>query len=188
MDPNLMELIKLMDDRGLSVEQFTRLERSDGRPVPRGYNPASDIVNLLPPMLAASINDLEGAYPDEWTDAATGLLINQLLLFLYTELPGKDGNYSNIATKVSQQLRKLEEELPGTLGKLEHNMFYFSLVAYAIACKNGLREMPTMMGGNGVFRYFAMLGVWDKLKPETQEAVVKDLSEQNLWGATPDAE
>ena len=180
-------MVKLMDDRGLSVTQFTRVERTDGKPMAPSYNPASDIVNLFPAILSAAINDLEGSQANDTVDEITNALIRHILPLLYEEFPDKDGNYGRLATKLSQTLDRLESAHPCVMNELAHNFLYFALMSYAIACKNGLRSMPTAMGGNGVFRYFAMLGVWDKLSPETQNRVVNELAEQNLWGADPDA-
>jgi hypothetical protein len=182
----LRELIKLFDQRGLSVKQFTRIEPKEGTANPRWYTPAADIGNLFPCLLSVAINDLESEYKDEVVDGITEVMLKQILPALYKEMPDKEGDYSRVAAKVGDRLKYLYSEYPEAMRKVANRFLYFSLIAYAIAMKNGLREMPTVMGGNGVFRYFAMLAVWDHLKPETQKAVVEDLAEQNLWGANPD--
>ena len=187
MKDSLKELMKEFDERGLSTTKFTRLERQDGKPVPPWYTPAADIGNLFPCLLSVAINDLESEYPDEVVDAFSEIILKQVLPILYAEMPDKEGDYSRTAFKISERLKILYAEYPEAMRKVQDRFFFFSLLAYAIAMKNGLREMPTVMGGNGVFRYFAMLAVWDKLKPETQKAVVNDLAELNLWGADPDA-
>jgi len=184
---DIQKLIDLMDERGLSATKFTRVERTDNKPVAPVYNPASDIVNLFPCLLSVAINDLESTYPDELVDNVTGLVLKQLLPILYEEMPDKEGKYERAALKIMNKFRELDQENPQAFAQIAVNFLTNSLIAYAIATKHGLRSMPTVMGGNGVFRYFAMLSVWDKLTRETQEAVVKDLADQNLWGADPDA-
>lgn len=187
MYENLKKLVEELDSRALSATKFTRVERADGKPVPPWYTPAADIVNLFPCLLSVAINDLESEYPDEVVDTITNVILKQIVPLLYEEMPDKEGDYSKLAISLGSKLKQLYAEYPDAMRKVENRFLFFSLIAYAIGAKNGLREMPTVMGGNGVFRYFAMLAVWDKLSPETQKAVVNDLAEQNLWGANPDA-
>lgn len=187
MKKSLKDLIKLFDERGLSATKFTRIEPKEGTANPPWYTPAADIGNLFPCLLSVAINDLIGEYPEDTVDGITEILLKQVLPILYKDMPDKEGDYSRTAARISERLDHLYREYPEAMRKIEKQFLYFSLLAYAIAMKNGLREMPTVMGGNGVFRYFAMLAVWNKLKPETQKAVVTDLAEQNLWGANPDA-
>ena len=187
MRKSLKELINVMDFRGLSTTKFTRVERTDGKQIAPSYTPASDIVNLFPALLSAAINDLEGSEPDYKVDDIAAVFLKQLIPLLYEAMPDKEGNYGELVTKVSRKLKQLSEDYPEAIRNIEHNFLFFSLIAYAIGCKNGLRCMPSAMGGTGVFRYFAMLAVWDKLSEETQKAVVTELAEQNLWGADPDA-
>lgn len=187
MRKDLKHLIKVMDERGLSSTKFTRVERTDGKQMPPSYVPASDIVNLFPALLAAAINDLEGSMQDHQVDDIANLFLKSIIPALYEEMPDKEGNYGDLAIRVAKALRKLEEAYPDAVKSIEHNFLFFSLITYAVGAKNGLRCMPTAMGGNGVFRYFAMLAVWDKLSEGTQRAVVNELAEQNLWGADPDA-
>lgn len=187
MRPALEEMIKLMDERGLSTTKFTRVERADNKAIPRTYFPAADIVNLFPALLSAAINDLEANTDDLTVDHLANAILKQILPAMYEALPDKEGNYEKLALAVMRRLHGMFGAHPKEMSLVAYNYLMFSFIAYAIASKNGLREMPTVMGGDGVFRYFAMLAVWDKLKPETQEAVVKELAEQNLWGADPDA-
>lgn len=187
MRPALEEMIKMMDERGLSTTRFTRVERADNKAIPRTYFPAADIVNLFPAMLSAAINDLEADTDDVTVDLIANKMLKKLLPAMYEALPSKEGNYEKLATETIRILKSLLGAYPKEMNTVAYNYLMFSFIAYAIASKNGLREMPTVMGGDGVFRYFAMLAVWDKLKPETQKAVVEDLAEQNLWGADPDA-
>ena len=187
MKDSLKILVEEMDKRGLSATKFTRAERADGKPVPPWYAPAADIVNLFPCLLSVAINDLESEYPDEVVDDITNVILKQIIPILYEEMPDKEGDYSKVAFKIAEKLKYLYSEYPDAIQKIENRLMFFTFIAYAIASKNGLREMPTVMGGNGVFRYFAMLAVWDHLKPETQKAVVTDLAGENLWGANPDA-
>ena len=187
MRETLQELIKALDERGLSTTKFTRVERADNKAIPRSYVPAADFVNLFPAMLSAAINDLEGSADDATVDHMANAMLKSLLPAMYEAMPDKEGNYEKLAVEMMRRIRGLYEAHNREMTLIAHNYLLFSFIAYAIASKNGLREMPTVMGGDGVFRYFAMLAVWDKLKPETQEAVVKDLAEQNLWGADPDA-
>lgn len=187
MNKSVEELVKYLDERGLSTNKFTRIEATDGKPVPRTYIPAADIVNLFPALLSAAINDLEADYSDVLVDKISMMMLKRLLPYLYEKMPDKDGNYGELVMKVIDKLHVMWAERPEAMDRVAYNFLMFSLIAYAIACKNGLREMPTVMGGDGVFRYFAMLAVWDKLKPETQKAVWQDLKDQNLWGADPDA-
>ena len=183
----LDKFVEMLDERGLSATRFTRVERADDKNIAPTYNPASDIVNLFPALLSAAVNDLEGRYPNELVDNVSGLLLKQLLPTLYETFPDKEGKYEAAAVKIMNKFKEVGAQYPEAFTQLAYNFLSFSLVAYAIATKHGLRSMPTVMGGNGVFRYFAMLGVWDKLSPETQSAVVKELADQNLWGAEPDA-
>ena len=183
----LKELVKLMDERGLSSKAWTQVERVDGREQEPYYLPAADIVNLFPCLLSAAINDLEGSSPDSTVDTFSATLLKKLLPELYKELPEKDGNCEKIALRIDKAIKALGAKYPQELTDVAFNFLYFALVAYAIAVKHGFRSIPTVMGGNGVFRYFAMLGVWSKLSPETQKAVVKELADQDLWGADPDA-
>ena len=183
----LEEFIKLMDDRGLSPTRFTRAERADDKPVAPSYNPASDIVNLFPCLLSAAINDLEDRYPDNEVDDITEIILKRLIPALYEDMPDKDGKYERSALKIINTFKEVTDQNPQAFAQIAYNFLVFSLIAYAISTKHGLRSMPTVMGGNGVFRYFAMLAVWSKLSKETQEAVVKELAAQNLWGADPDA-
>ena len=183
----LEKFIKLLEDRGLAATQYTRVERTDDKPTAPAYNPASDIVNLFPCLLSAAINDLEDRYPDSTVDGITELMLKQLIPALYEEFPDKDGKYDRAAVKIINKFKAIGETYQEPFVQLMANFLMFSLIAYAIATKHGLRSMPTVMGGNGVFRYFALLVVWSKLNPETQEMVVKDLADQNLWGADPDA-
>ena len=181
------KFIEMMDERGLSATQYTRVERTDDKPVAPSYNPSSDILNLFPCLLSVAVNDLEDRYPDTTVDGISDLLLKQLLPVLYEEFPDKEGKYDRTAVKIINKFKEIAGQYPAAFSQLMCNFLLNSLIAYAIATKHGLRSMPTVMGGNGVFRYFAMLSVWSKLNPQTQEAVVKDLAEQNLWGADPDA-
>jgi len=187
MKESLKLLVEEMDKRGLSSTKFTRVERVDGKPVPPWYTPAADIVNLFPCILSVAINDLLSEYPEDVVDNITNVILKQIIPMLYEEMPDKEGDYSNLIGKVGEKLKDLYCEYPDAMRKVENRVTFFFYIAYAIAAKNGLREMPTVMGGNGVFRYFALMAIWDKLKPETQKAVVNDLAELNLWGANPDA-
>ena len=184
---DVKDLVAQMDERGLSATKWTRVERNDGKEQAPYYLPAADIANLFPCLLSAAINDLEGSAPDATVDNFSEVLLKQLLPALYEEMPGKDGNCEEIALTVDKALKKIGRHYPQEIGDVAYNFLYFALVAYAIAIKHGFRSVPTVMGGNGVFRYFAMLGVWSKLSPETQRAVVTELADQDLWGADPDA-
>ena len=176
----------MMEERGLSATKYTRGERTDGKEV-ASYNPASDIVNLFPCLLSVAVNDLEGSLPDETVDNVTELLLKQLIPTLYEEFPDKEGGYDRAALKIMNKFKEIDQTYPQAFAQIAVNFLMNALIAYAVATKHGLRSMPTVMGGNGVFRYFAMLSVWEKLTPETQERVVKELADQNLWGADPDA-
>ena len=180
-------LVAQMDERGMSATKWTRVERTDGMPQEPYYSPAADVVNLFPCLLSAAINDLEGSSPDATVDQFSEVILKELLPTLYAEEPGKDGNCDEIALAVDKALKKIGSKYPQEIADMAYNFLYFALVAYAIATKHGFRSMPVVMGGDGVFRYFAMLGVWSKLSPETQRAVVTELAEENLWGADPDA-
>ena len=128
---DIKELVKQLEERGLSTEKWTRVERTDGMPQEPYYSPAADVVNLFPCLLSAAINDLEGSSTDALVDKFSEVLLKQLLPALYEMMPGKEGNCDEIALAVDAALKKIGSQYPQEIADVAYNFLYFALVAYA---------------------------------------------------------
>lgn len=175
----MTELVKCLEKVGLSLSKATRIESLDGEEL-IDYNPKSDIVNLFPSILAASINDLnslEGS--DNKVDMFSTILVDRLCVDAFNEVDGLE-----FEKQLIQTLKQVKKEYPEYYQKLASKFFVNAMLSFFIANKFGIRSCPEKVGGKGYFHYFALLDFLDDLEPETQNMIIKDMAHKHLWDTT----
>lgn len=175
----MKEIVEKLAEKGLNLRQATRIESLDGEPVV-DYNPASDIANLFPTIMGASVNDLNSLENSERkVEIFSSLLIDQLCDNAFTELDGIE--FENYLLKL---LKHVKRTYPEYYAKFTSKFFVNAMLSYFVANKFGLRSCPEKVSGKGYFHYFALMDFFDDLEPETQEMIIKDLASKNLWDVT----
>lgn len=172
-------LVKALADVGLDLSKATRIESLSGEQL-IDYNPASDIVNLFPTLLAASINDLNSIEGSEHkVELFTSTLIDKLCADAFEYEDGID-----FETNIIKTLKKIKKNYPEYYEKLTSKFFINALITFFVANKFGIRSCAEKMGGKGYLHYFALLDLFDDLEPETQDMIIKDLANKHLWDVT----
>ena len=173
------EIMNKLSEKGLNIGHAMRIESTTGEHL-IDNNPASDLVNLFPTLLAASINDLNSLSNSyNKIDVFSSLLIDQLCEDAFNNPEGMD--YEKHIMAKLKQLKKSDPEL---YSKMVEKFFLNVTLGYFIALKFGLRTCPEKVGGKGYFHYFALMDFFDDLEPETQDMIIKDLAHKNLWDVT----
>lgn len=173
------ELADKLAEKGLDLRNATRIESLSGEHL-TGYNMSSDIVNLFPTLLAASINDLNSIEnSDKLVDAMSIAIIDQLCDDAFTEVDGIE-----FEALLLKKLKTLRNAYPKCFAKMVNKFFVNALLSYFVANKFGMRSCTEKVGGKGYFHYFALLDFLDDLEPETQDMIVKDLAKKHLWDVT----
>jgi hypothetical protein len=178
---NMQELVDKLTQVGLDLRKATRIESlSDEKLV--DYNPASDIVNLFPTLLAASINDLNSLENSERkVEIFSTEIIDRLCEAAFKEKDGLEFEQHMLKT-----LKRIKKVYPDCYEKLTSKFFVNALLSYFVANKFGLRSCTEKVGGKGYFHYFALLDFLEDMEPETQAMIVKNLANNHLWDVTED--
>lgn len=173
------ELVSKLTEVGLDLSKATRIESLSGEQLV-DYNPASDIVNLFPTLLGASINDLNSLENSERkVEIFSTELIDRLCEDAFTYEEGFE--FEQHLLKVLKRIKKV---YPEYYEKLTSKFFVNALISYFVANKFGMRSCTEKVGGKGYFHYFALLDVFDELEPETQDAIIRDLANKHIWDVT----
>ena len=177
------EFIKQLKEVHLDIDKMTRALPKDNESQYETYNPASDVVNIFPVALSASINDLiklDIEHPEK-VEYLVGAFIDKL-----TRKAFIDTKSENFEKELSTIIKNIEKIDPEMCQQLYRNMFINMFFSYFVATKFGLRSIPTTMCGKGAFQYFALLDIFDNMPEELQDAILDYFGEQGLWGVVED--
>ena len=175
------EFIEKLKELHLDIDKIHRAIPKDNEEQWETYNPASDIVNIFPPALAAGINDLIKHDIDDngKIENLAGAFIDNLLKHAFTIVDPK-----SFEQQLSKTIKDTEKAHPELCAELYRNVFINMMVSYFVATKFGLRSMPLSMCGKGAFQYFALLEIFDDLPEELQDGLLNYFGEQGIWGIT----
>lgn len=174
------EILTKLKDVGLDMKTATRIEPLNAEEVAIDINPYSDVVNLLPVVLAASINDINALTDDKGKiELFTTVFADQVLAEAFKEF-----ELSKVEQSILKNIKKLKDSQPALFTHFIESFFINMLMTYAASNKFGFRSCPKALTGKSYFQYFALLDVLYQLSEETQTMIINDLGNKSMWSVT----